>query len=584
MGLLWQNLDEEYKAWLSPNICTPEEYEGSSLVDRAQLRKQFLAENRRSCSDNDIIQDDAASVCTPPDNLAEENSDKEGEDRKKSQVVNPPSPLPLKKRKITGISKSNHEEEDDDNEQQSGRQKNLTQSESEKGSGGKSRRKTWCWLLTLDGKPSMGGLESKETKRNEPRAQKNESRKHHKRSWNWLLAPDGSPSMGPIQEEFSFRRSSRRRARIRPRPGSTNDAAEMINIAESIDEGDVPSEEPSHDAGEMNEKEGGSDQVGLASKNTAQGQQISEETKVKKEEEHEVAKRDAYEKYGDRLLLHRFDGVGLLGGGIQHTFQRPNKTSSKVWNGNNLRDGYPLPEMGLKIDANGDTVYDMDAFTSLAYNTLWQVNGPKFAGQPTAAVNVVPKFMKEKELALPVFMKRSLTKKSHKKETKVLGWEYVGNYKCITDNDLITWESANNFTAAMKQEIVMKYLQSADRKGDTYGAHAINWWRDLLQDKEQEQKENKKKTEDPKSIFSRAKALGFETDMNDKDLINLIVELNEFHSQEIIEFVNYDERIYKLCSKGPTTKNANGCIQAKEGGIIATARDWYNFANENMLL
>ncbi len=542
-------------------------------MDRAQLRKQFLEEKRRSWRPDDTV----ASVCTPPDNLVEENSDKEGEDRKQAVVVTPPPPLPLKKRKISSLS-----EDDEDHEQQSVRQKISQQSEREKG--GKSRRKAWCWLLTPDGKPSMGGLESKETTKSiKSRAQK-ESRKHHKRSWNWLLTPDGSPSMGPIPGEFSIRRSSRQRARIRPRPGATYNAVEMIKIAESSDDRDVPSEETSHDAGKMNAKEGGNDQVGASSKNISQRQQASEETKVKKEEEHEIAKKDAYEKYGDRLLLHRFDGVGLLGGAIQHTFQRPNKTSSKVWNGEDLREGYPLNEMGLKIDANGDTVYDMDAFTSLAYNTLWQVNGPKFAGQPTAAVNVVPKYMKEKKLALPVFMKRSLTTKSHKKETKVLGWEYVGNYKCITDNDLITWESANNFTAAMKKEIAMKYLKSAQCKSDTYGAHAINWWRDFLQKKEKEQKENKNESEDPKSIFSRAKALGFKPDMDDKDLINLMVELNEFHGQEIIEFVTYDERIYKLCSKGPTTKNADGCIHAKEGGNIATARDWYNFANENMLM
>ena len=117
---------------------------------------------------------------------------------------------------------------------------------------------------------------------------------------------------------------------------------------------------------------------------------------MKKEEEQENAKKDAYEKYGDKVLLHRFNGIGLLGGCPQYTFQRPGKRSPKVFDGKNIRPEYPLPKQGLKIDVNGES--DTGVLMALCSNDLWQVNGPKFVGQPTAAVNKVPYDMKKKGL------------------------------------------------------------------------------------------------------------------------------------------------------------------------------------------
>eukprot|EP00957_Ditylum_brightwellii_P012732 962596-Ditylum_brightwellii.AAC.1 len=146
---------------------------------------------------------------------------------------------------------------------------------------------------------------------------------------------------------------------------------------------------------------------------------------VKKEltkEKLKKARKQAYKKYADRLLLHRFNGIGKLGGGIQSTFPIPAKGNKYVWDGDNIRSGYPVHKMAKTEDANGNEVFDMDAFTCLTYNMLWQVNGPKFATQPTAAVDDVPRCMKAKGLALPVFIKRSLTKKGNKREGKTLGW------------------------------------------------------------------------------------------------------------------------------------------------------------------
>jgi len=248
-----------------------------------------------------------------------------------------------------------------------------------------------------------------------------------------------------------------------------------------------------------------------------------------------------------------------------------------VWNGNKLRPEYPLHKMALKKNTDDEDVYDMDTFCYLGYNTTWHPNAPKFATQPTAAVDVVPSFMKEKGLATPIFMKRSLTRKSDKRERKILGWEYVGNYRCISDEDLVVWESADNFTEASKREIASKTLRSAkSQNGETYGRHLLDFWREELK-KRVEEGDNDKDTK-------KARDLGFKSDMNDEDLSNLIVQLDRFHGQEIIEFVEYDERIYEYCSKGLTSKNSKGEILAKYGGDIAKASDWYDFANEHMLM
>ena len=296
------------------------------------------------------------------------------------------------------------------------------------------------------------------------------------------------------------------------------------------------------------------------------------------EQKRMAAYRDAREIYGDRAFLHRFNGIGRLGGSHQNTFVQPCKGNQKVWNGNKLRPEYPLHKMALKNNNDDeDDVYDMDAFCYLGFNGLWQVNGPNFATQPTAAVNYVPSFMKKKDFAIPIFMKRSLTRKSDKRERKILGWEYVGNYRCISDEDLVVWDSADNFPEACKREIVSKTLRSADSQSEeTHGRQRLDFWREELK-KWVEEGDNDKDTK-------QALDLGFKSDMSDEDLMNLIVELDRFYGQEIIEFVEYDERIYEYCSKGLTSKNSKGEILAKYGGDIAKASDWYDFADEHMLM
>jgi hypothetical protein len=64
----------------------------------------------------------------------------------------------------------------------------------------------------------------------------------------------------------------------------------------------------------------------------------------------------------------------------------------------------------------------------------------------------------------------------------------------------------------------------------------------------------------------------------DKEFAHLIVKLDEFHEQHMIEFVGYDERIYKYClgeeKKGGTTHDGNGKMANKTGSPPANARDY----------
>mmetsp|Transcript_3606 Transcript_3606/g.10186 ORF Transcript_3606/g.10186 Transcript_3606/m.10186 type:complete len:577 (+) Transcript_3606:195-1925(+) len=303
------------------------------------------------------------------------------------------------------------------------------------------------------------------------------------------------------------------------------------------------------------------------------------------EEKLKAAKKQAYEKYADRMLLHRFDGIGLLGGCVQTGFQRPGKKNTRVFDGEKITSGYPVPKMYMHTNLSDDEEYDLDAFGVLTYSSVWQVNGPKFAAQPTAAVDAVPDCMREKNLAIPIFMKRSLTKKTAKTEGKLLGWEYVGNYRCGTDTDLVVWESAQNYPEVSKREIANHILRSADRSsGDTYGREILDSWKDRIDADLTRQQCGEVKTASSKSLGTRARDLGYRTGISDEDLINILVQLDEFHGQEILEFVEYDERIYEFCSKGPTSKNSKGNSKARNGGDVARARDWYNFAVQNMLM
>ena len=518
MGRLWESLDDKYRDHLS-NICTQEEFEASSIIERAHLRKQFLeiVELQKAASRTEIL-----SVDSDSDGDSDGDSSWDQNEVGKAKIV---TPSPSKKRKTSKIAKRRVKEEQGGSE----------------------------------GYKESNGRSSNNGKR----------KKKFTPSWSWLITPDGRFSM---DETFNVNSSntgtsSRDPSSLSPLKIEANDDTRAIES--SVD----------NDSGIENNLEQSDERKDISSRGATQNQGNVEERKVKNEEEKEAAKKDAYEKYGDLPLLHRFHGINMLGGGTQHTFQRPVKGCKKVFDEESVLEGYPLPKEGFEIDADGN--YNANALTALCYNTTWQINGPKFAGQPTAAVNHVPDYMKTEGLVLPIFMKRSMTKKGAARETKVLGWEYCGHYRWVPDDGIMMWEKAENFSQASKNEIAEKTFQSSQSKTG-YGRKRLDQWRQDLTKKEKEQKD-KSGLHDPNSMISRALRAGFKSDMPDRDLAYLMTELDEFHHLDVIQFVHYDEQMYNYCSQGLTTKNSNGGIHSNDGGRIATARDWYNFRDANML-
>lgn len=606
MVSLWESLDDDYKIHLK-NICTADEFNASSLVERGQLRNQYLEECRMNKEqhtrhvqrnsekkdpngdDNDGGDDETRAENNevkeehnlynrkkPPARLKQETKECSSEYRCATEIDDNDDKKSQDPASGDGVINLCDTDDDDDDDNVN----TIIENNGVKQEYKKENEMNPAAIVTPSSLKkrkviSSGGHTEEEDDRRTNRQDR------------------AVTSKETVQSSDNDEKSDTNEKRVEGVRGLKNDqGVVLLDLSLSSNNAEREQTERKTDFVDNHQGDVGSVDCSNAEDDRKHKSPTPEITpssllppEVKREQAEEklkVAKKKAYENYGDLILLHRFKGVGRLGGSHQCTFQKPGKNNKNVWDGDKFRPEYPVPNMATKKNANGDDEYDMEAFTSLAYNSLWQVNGPKFATQPTAGVDCVPNYMKEKGLSLPVFMKRSLTKKSDKKEKKSLGWEYVGNYRCISDKDLVLWESAENFSEASKCEIANKYLESAhSQRGDTYGRIKLDCWKNTL---EQELEREPTEKESAKSLRIRAQELGFKSDISDKDLINLLVQLDEFHQQEIIEFVEYDERIYNYCIKGPTTKNGKGNIQAKDGGNVAKANDWYNFANEHMLM
>lgn len=194
----------------------------------------------------------------------------------------------------------------------------------------------------------------------------------------------------------------------------------------------------------------------------------------------------------------------------------------------------------------------------------------------------VPDYFKRTGDPFPVFMKRTLTNLHREAEGKLIGWEYVGNYEYVPldpdDEEAIFYESANNFSKASKREIARKMNISYNNDG--YGWDYVEEWRDrLVAAIDQE-----KKPYPPHSLAAKCLGLGFEPNMSGAKLCDMLMELDEFHEQDLIKFVYYDDRVYRYCSGGKTKSTKDGVIISNSApGEPAKAQDWYNFATVNML-
>jgi len=342
--------------------------------------------------------------------------------------------------------------------------------------------------------------------------------------------------------------------------------------------------------------------------------------KVKEELARQKSKKErkeVYKKYADRHLLDRQDiqyGIARLGGGVQTTDPHPKQGHPNIYRvydkrGNiQYRNDYPFPKHVLSSEAFlNRELLDMGDFAYLCSDELWQPNAPKYAGQPFGAFDYFPKQFIKTDKACPVFVKRSRTTKHQENEGGRMGWEYIGNYKYSSSLDddnadaedlggYSYWESASNFSRASKKKIAEKTLQSSLSETG-YGRREIDEWRQrIMAALERDDSpaapsylvEKREPTEDEKrdklpSMAARARALGFDEDMSDRDFLYLLVELNEFHKQINVEFVEYDEHVYEYVKNGKTKNNRFG-KKATAHSPAATAGDWYDFAEEHMLM
>ena len=414
--------------------------------------------------------------------------------------------------------------------------------------------------------------------------------------------PENSPSEPNAADPVSTQEENEEESRV---PDvSTAEAGAAMNDASNVNEQDTPSTA----GGEVPElqsvaaaKSETDPPAGVA--NEAQAI-VTPEIKAEMTRKEVKKKREVvYKKYKDRFLLdrHSLSGIARLGGGVQDTYPKPCLWNKNIWedaNAKKLNRDYPFPNHLSEAELEDGMELNMDSFSYMTYNDLWNVDAPKYAGQPFAAVTGVRRYFLTTGHAFPVFMRRSRSKRGFK-TAKLLGWEYVGNYKVMTpgeDNDVF-WESAENYSLANRDYIAGKILKSSKAEGG-YGRLILSRWRDtitkaLAKDDspaaplymiEGREPTSAEKDEKRPSLAARARALNYTHEMPDEAFVTMLVRLDEYHEQLAIKFVEYDERIYDWCVGGKTGRDADGKHTKHTLREPAKAGDWYNWAEQNMLM
>lgn len=62
---------------------------------------------------------------------------------------------------------------------------------------------------------------------------------------------------------------------------------------------------------------------------------------------------------------------------------------------------------------------------------------------------------------------------------------------------------------------------------------------------------------------------------------SVLLELNEFYRDKVINFVEYDETLYEYVKEGETTRNKHG-KKRQPGEPCAKASDWYNIFDQRV--
>lgn len=272
--------------------------------------------------------------------------------------------------------------------------------------------------------------------------------------------------------------------------------------------------------------------------------------------------------YGDRVLLDRqtkSKGMMKLGAGNTKMVMFPKKNH---------------PHREERFEKIGKLV-------AVAYSEDFNVDAPKYAGQRTASVRMLP-HEKETDLNLDphcvfsVFIKRT-------KSGKPLGWEYCGDYQGA-DLEVEAWRSAHSVPERKKKNMAKvtlrknwgkkridewrKKITEALQKDNSPASMAPMWFRE----KRVPTKEELKNYE-PVPLAARARALGFRKDMTDEEFVKILYEFDELHIIRPIKFIEYREEVYDYVKDGPTNRNASG-DKRKDGERRAIASDWYDYIDQ----
>jgi hypothetical protein len=284
-----------------------------------------------------------------------------------------------------------------------------------------------------------------------------------------------------------------------------------------------------------------------------------------KMEQMEIFKFDieTQRKYGDRVLLDRQADIGMMKLGGENC-------------------GMDLFPKFSEENENHPRFRDLGDTKAIAYEDLWQPDGPKYACQDCAHVACVP----DMQNAFSVFMNRTL-----KNGRDSLGWEYCGEYICTDpESDIVTWTSAHTLTRSQRNKMITDIVSSCKNCNGDWKQDMMGWRKGLaatlLTDPTpataaplwmiKDRLPTSAELEDvsPVSLAARARAFGFRPGISTKKLAEIVVRLDEFHLSKPIKFVSYDESVYNYVCAGETTRNPRG-KQKRDGEPCAKASDWY---------
>jgi hypothetical protein len=150
------------------------------------------------------------------------------------------------------------------------------------------------------------------------------------------------------------------------------------------------------------------------------------------------------------------------------------------------------------------------------------------------------------------------------KKKQLLGWEYVGEYIAI-DHEVTM------YGVPRTKEEVDGIVAIAMRSLSNPTGHWHGYIEDV-REKVQYILENEPSSADAQKLRS----LGLQ-DQNliNQDFVTRVAQWEKFYTHKAVEFVRYDEDMYKFVKEGSTTHDANGKLIKSTGKPCAKASDWY---------